>query len=549
MALSPKSESKKKFNKKKKAKGVQKAGGRLYFQVDGGESSFQTTDTEGKPKKEGKSSPYTFNVGDESEAPVAKKKINNLKTVIIQEESPDDELSFSDLDAEYPDEVYTEPDPKSIPSNIKTKTIVAPESKSDALLKKTHGKKEVEIPKETATKKPTQQKKHSNNASKKKSAGSIKAELYTAKSSALPPFQGLPSHDTSYLRQTLNPASSDLSDITFSNYETIDRIYNDIVKSVISLRNNDFYMFAVEVATNIGRKSEYFIQSGLQEIFRIMTMDYKQTQINNNYQKQIRTYFDNIKTINRTLKTVLNHRHLHGSQPSSVFLKDMSNATSTYQKKIAESLKIISDIQNEMRITVQLMKNSHLFLNLKFFYSAELQALINNAMNQIENLRDDDGRIVSNRKYDPQKIIKRRPSESNSLALLCAQIHNLRTMEQGSRPVTRYLLEDVRNSISELKINLNESLSKYDDILEEETPEQFDFADIVELFPLSQQIGSSSLSLPETQSQGVDEQLLEPPAELFNYPASSSSGQKTSKKTYKSRTDINRYYVPKRYRV
>lgn len=551
MAAAPKPELKKKFNKKKKSKSGKKAGGELFFQV-GDESSFQTTDTERKLNA-GKKSSYIFNVGNDSEAPVAKKKTNDdIRNNMTPEVSPDDELSFSDLDAEYADDFYTAPDPKSIPSksNITSKSIVSAESKSDSLLKKSSSKKNVDPPKEApADKTPYQSKpKSANNSNtnpKKKSGGKMKADVYSARQEDPPRFGEL-SHDTSYLRQTLNPVSADVADVTFANYESIDRVYNDIIKSVIALRNNEYYMFAVEVANNVGRKSEYYIQSGLQEIFRLMTIDNKQSQINSNYSRQIKTYFDNIKTINRTLKTVLHYHHSHRLEPSSAFLDEISAASSVYQKKIAESLKIVSDIQNEMRITVQLMKNSHLFLNLKFFYSAELQAMINNAMNQIENLRDENGRIISTRKYDPQKIIKTKPSESNSLALLCAQIHNLRTMEQGSRPVTRYLLEDVRNSISELKINLNESLSKYDDILEDERNIQFDFSEIYELFPLSQQPIESAMVTSQTSGQEVEEDLLQPPASLFTpFPSQQSSGRKSSK----SRTNINKYYVPKRYRI
>jgi len=286
MANNPNSSSKKRAAKKKKKNSVQKSGGRLFFQVDGDESTFQTTDIEPKSKQ---SSNIVFQVGSESEAPLSRKpsggnkKQSALFSSVVQDNSEPEE--FDDLDVEYPDiedDYMQKEKPLSISHiiNVKPKTTTLTSDYTVTPKKTTQIQSEKNVGKKPPPKK-------AKSFPKKKSGGSMKSQLYNARDdspreiSSLASGESITPDNPNYLRSVFDTISNP-SEISFHDFDQIDKIYDVIVNAIIHLRNNPFYMFAVEVATSTGRKSEYYIQSGLQQIFRILTIDGKQNQMTNN---------------------------------------------------------------------------------------------------------------------------------------------------------------------------------------------------------------------------------------------------------------------------
>ncbi len=270
-------------------------------------------------------------------------------------------------------------------------------------------------------------------------------------------------------------------------------------------------------------------------------------QVVQGYEKQIKVYSENVKSLNQNLKTLLHTDSIQRGL-SSTTMESMDTALTDYQKKIYENMKTVSNLQKEMMQSIGILKNSHLIFTMKFFYSPELSATVNEAMNRIENIRTPDGELVSFRHYDPEKIIRTKPSLRTQLAKLCGYIYNLTKMEQGHHPTTRYLLEQVNNSISELCSTMNEKLQDYDDVLETGGYSAFSIGLTGDefQFPFLETVQPATITSPGLGSFIIPEPIL--PEGLG---IAQSSGRKRSTPSQSVMTARSRpstmYHVPKRY--
>ena len=508
---------------------MRKVGDKLVLEISGNESAFVTTDYDSRhnPPR-----PIVFQMNSESESQ-QKDKYRSPP-----EGSDDDE--FEDIiDTEYPEEsmMYKEKPLLSGP-----KKISSIPSKSDKLLSKS-----------PSTSQPSSKKKIPQNPKKKKS-GEMKATVYnldepasTGLTPIMTPEPTAAQKRSNLLREALVEKMPG-SEFVMQDLEQVDNVYDAIVQSIITLRSNPFYMFAVETARSAGHnRSEYYLQSGLQQIFKIFTIDGKANQIINGYGKQIKVYSDNIRSLNRNLKTLLQTDSFH-PRISTNNLESLDTAVTEYQKEMIQNMRIVSSLQKEMMQTINILKNSHLISTMKFFYSGELIALVNEAMNRIENLRTPDGQLVSFRKYDPEKLIRNRPSLRTSLARLCGCINTQTKMEQGHVVVTRATLEQVNNTISEITTNMNDSLQGFDDVMTPGTTTGFNA--FVPTFPQEPQFSFVESLQPAIASpvlfQGPDFTIPEIPTTL-------SSGRKRSTPSASSSSSrsstVSMYHVPKRYRL
>ena len=569
----------KKKNKKKGAKAV------LYdFNTDfESNANYRTTDVESHPSSKKNIIPPTTH---------PKKKNQNSTLKMNSSDDDEEDLSLVDInDEEFEIEAYDlnkpsfqhQNDDKDKPNNIQThmkllhsqpktstedimRNLMSMESKKTLPPQSIMSQKNYPSSSHAAAKKITFQTPSTPSSStnkkqqpfqKQKAGADIKPKMYHSQGTSSSSYSS--NHDefssnVVSVRDTISEIGS--GNLTqFYSSEKIDEMYQFMSDIIIQMKNNPFYIFATEVATNINKPETMFIHTSVQEIIKIINMSSKNTSSGQTNEKKFKIYFDIIKNMNTILKNNAKYYSSHTSGPSYTVDIDALNNLTEAQKLMYESMQNIRKAQFEMEMIKKIIIHGNIYLSSKFFFSSSILTLINTAMNKIEKTTDEYG-IIDHRNYDPEKIIISKPRIRNKLAELCGHLYNRNMINSANRPTTGKDAERNANAIEETTLELKSMLSDDgDDVQIDDFAVIYNRSSIISpitntpttpfdqsLFPLS---GFGDIP----SSQNEEEYSNNIPTISSRLQSEISSGHKKRSSLSSSQKRITRYHVPKKYRM
>lgn len=381
-----------------------------------------------------------------------------------------------------------------------------------------------------------------------------------------------------------NIGKNSMNNSFYYNDEKMIQINALLSEMIRFIKSNPYYIFASSVATACSKNETYFIRNSAQELIKIITSNGKSAISSSGLDKSFEQQLGVLRSINFILSSLNPGVRLSGAstrrrgsesiildtpQPYSDELPSLQTGEiiSEAEQLLRENLAKIRILQSEIDTIKNIIIKGNVFLSLEFYLSQDLISLVNTVITNVQLLPDDNDNI-SDRRYNPNKIIELKPMIRNKLAELCALTYSTYGMLNASRPTTKFLHVSSKNIYNENMLLLKKMLEEDNDVLDDDyirpalnQMNRFDYSS--PYFDISPSPSPSPFSpyIPPIQPQQTEtERILTmppvqeytpttPPQDIFS-PFSPSVFMRSEGKKKKRLASSKKYYtVPKRFRI